>query len=343
MNITKILLKIAEASLSAIITIIIVTYFFSIPLGFILMFLNNETASLIATKVKVLIIFFAIDFWSPLKINLGVLFSVLLLIYLLCLILSWRNELPFHKAILNLKLVFKNWLASMPLISSALLLTIIFLQNLQEKHGVPTGAIQFQNPYEALFSLAYSPIIEEIGFRISFIGLISMLYCLNSAKNFAFKPLILKISVLSFLYPDKAKQTIGLENIKENGWIKGIKLGEWLTVFLTSIGFGLAHYLAGSGWEVGKITSAFLAGLIFSLVYLRYGFHASILLHWFFNYYGYIYELAVEKNFLISIVLILINNLTVILGVLTIGFFVMEFINKSLQFIASSKIKESNF
>lgn len=339
MNITKIIFKIAEIGLSAAITIIVATYFFSIPLGFILMFLSKEAAALTASKVKVLIIFFAIDFWSPLRVNLGVLFTVLLSIYLLCLIASWRLELPFHKAILNPKLFFKNWLTSMPLISSSLLITLIFLQNLQESHGIPTGSIQFQNPYEALFSLAYSPIIEEIGFRISFIGLISMLYCLNSAKNFTpSKTLILKILGLAFLHPDKAKQTIKLENIKEKGWIKGIKPGEWLTIILTSTVFGLAHYLAGSGWEIGKISSASLAGLVFSLVYLRYGFHAPILLHWFFNYYGYVYDLATEKQFLTLAASTLINNFTLILGVLTIGFLMINFIAKSLQFIASRKI-----
>ena len=337
LNGSKIILKIAEAALSSVITIIVATYFFSIPLGFILMFLTKETSSLIASKVKVLMIFFAIDFWFPLRINLGTIFIILLLIYLVCLIVSWKLEVPFHKAILNPKLFFKNWLASMPLISSALLIALIFLQNIQESHGIPTGSIQFQNPYEALFSLAYSPIIEEIGFRISFIGVISMLYCLNSIKHTS-KTLFLKILGLAFLFPDKTKQIIGINSIKEKGWIKGIKLGEWIIIILTSIIFGLAHYLAGSGWEIGKVSSASLAGLIFSLVYIRYGIHAPILLHWFFNYYSYVYDLAVEKQFLTLIFSTLISEFTLILGILTIGFFIIEFIVKSLQFISFRKI-----
>lgn len=334
LNIVKTFFKLAELSLSASITIIVATYFFSIPLGFILMFLNKENAVLIATKVKVLIIFFAIDFWSPLRVSLGFLFTLLLLIYLLCLIASWMLDTPFHKAILNPKLFSKNWLTLMPFASSSLLIAIIFIQSFQEAHGIPTGSIQFQNPYEALFSLAYSPIIEEVGFRISFIGLASIIFCLIKASK-ASKALTLKTLALAFFYPDKAKKTIGIENIEANGWFKGVKLGEWLLLILTSLGFGLAHYLASSGWEVGKITSASLAGLIFGLVYLRYGAHASILLHWFFNYYGYIYDLAVEKQFLNSIISMLINWFTFGLGILTIGFFIVIFITKSLQFIAS--------
>jgi len=337
LDVAKILFKIAKISLSSAITIIVATYFFSIPLGFILMFLSKEAAALTASKVKLLIIFLAIDFWSPVRVNLGILFIFLLLFYLLCLITSWALYPPFHKAILNIKSFFKNWLTSMPLISSALLLAIVFLQSLQESHGIPTGSIQFQNPYEALFSLTYSPVIEEIGFRTSFIGLTSMLYCLISIRNSPLKKskkLFLKLLGLSILYPDKAKKIAGLENIREKGWSKGVKLGEWLTIILTSILFGLAHYLAGSGWEIGKITSASLAGLVFSLVYLRYGFHASILIHWFFNYYSYVYNLAVEKQLLTSIVLMLIDNFTIVLGILTIGFFIMEFLAKAMRFIS---------
>jgi hypothetical protein len=336
LNAAKMLFKAAEISLSATIIVIVATYFFSIPLGFILMFLNKEAAALIVTKVKVLIIFFAIDFWSPLRVNLGFLFMLLLLTYLLCLIASWMIDTPFHKAILNIKLFPKNWLTLMPLASSALLIAIIFIQSFQEAHGVPTGSIQFQNPYEALFSLAYSPIIEELGFRISFIGLASIIYCLIKTPKTS-KMLILKIIALAFLHPEKAKKNIRINNIEANGWLKGIKLGEWLMLILTSLSFGLAHYFAGSGWEIGKVTSASLAGLIFGLVYLRYGVHASILFHWFFNYYGYIYDLAVEKQLLNSAISIIINNTTFGLGVLTIGFFTVNFIAKSLQFIAFKK------
>ena len=43
---------------------------------------------------------------------------------------------------------------------------------------------------------------------------------------------------------------------------------------------------------MGKITTAFLAGLVFGIMYVSYGAYASILLHWFFNYYFTIIDLA---------------------------------------------------
>jgi hypothetical protein len=60
---------------------------------------------------------------------------------------------------------------------------------------------------------------------------------------------------------------------------------EYATILVSSLIFGLAHFLLGAGWEVGKISTAFLAGIVFAFAYVEYGFHISILLHWFFNCY----------------------------------------------------------
>jgi hypothetical protein len=72
----------------------------------------------------------------------------------------------------------------------------------------------------------------------------------------------------------------------------------------------------GGGWEIGKATSATLAGLVMGVSYIVYGAQASIIIHWFFNAY-------LETYFLFSdiypIVTPLANSvviLTVILGIL---------------------------
>jgi hypothetical protein len=49
--------------------------------------------------------------------------------------------------------------------------------------------------------------------------------------------------------------------------------------------FGFAHILYGGGWEIGKVSTACLAGFVFAIMYVSYGAYADILLHWFFNYY----------------------------------------------------------
>ena len=56
--------------------------------------------------------------------------------------------------------------------------------------------------------------------------------------------------------------------------------------------FGFAHILYGGGWEIGKVSTACLAGLVFAIMYVSYGAYADILLHWFFNYYFTVLDMA---------------------------------------------------
>ncbi len=182
----------------------------------------------------------------------------------------------------------------MPLISSTLLLSIVAIQSLQEIYGVETGSINFQNNFEGLFLLAYSPLLEEFSYRITPIGfilLILILLKLGKERNFV----SFKIFALSFLYPEKAKETVNMNTIKNKGFKKGISSSEWLVLLFSSIFFGINHYLPGGSWGIGKITSAALAGFVFGLTYLYYGIHAPILLHWSFNYYMFSYELFAEN------------------------------------------------
>jgi hypothetical protein len=69
-----------------------------------------------------------------------------------------------------------------------------------------------------------------------------------------------------------------------------------LLLVISSVAFGAAHYLAGGGWDIGKISTAALAGFAMGLVYLRYGAYAPILLHWFFDYYFGAFDLASQLN-----------------------------------------------
>ncbi|HID17116.1 TPA: CPBP family intramembrane metalloprotease [Candidatus Bathyarchaeota archaeon] len=319
------MLKLVETVISVPITVVVVTYFLSIPLGIALIFSSGEGLLVIAKEAQIFIILFAAEFKLPIRVNVGALFVAMMAVYSLCLFISWRTGAGFHKAVKKVLEggAFKNWLASMPLFSSALLVAILLLQGLQESHGVPTGSIHFQNPYEALISLSYSPIIEEVGFRLSPLGLISAVYCALELKEIkATRGSTLTTLSLAFISPDKAKRSIGTMSIEENGWLKGIRVGEWVGLISSSLFFGLAHYLAKSGWEIGKITSASLAGFILGLVYFRYGIHASFLLHWFFNYYGHVYELA-AKNYaqIFSKILLMIDWLTASLGIFAIILF----------------------
>jgi membrane protease YdiL (CAAX protease family) len=92
--------------------------------------------------------------------------------------------------------------------------------------------------------------------------------------------------------PELAKAKMGYRNVRADGFPRGISPVEWVLILLTSLVFGLAHFLAGSGWEAGKVSTAFLAGFVFAIMYVAYGAYASILLHWFFNYYFDVLSIA---------------------------------------------------
>ena len=226
----------------------------------------------------------------------------MMVVYTVCLAASWYLSPSLQQTIKDMVAIsplriFRNWILSMPLISGMLLLSIILLQSFQEAQGVSTGSITFASNFEALAELAFSPLLEEIGFRITPIGFFLALESViiwRMRKRAGFPISLPKLMTLSFLTPERSRKFAGLKTIEKNGLFRGIGLPGWIVLLVTSLAFGAAHFLSGSGWEIGKISSAFVAGLALSLVYWRYGAHSAVLLHWFFNYYSYVYQLASE-------------------------------------------------
>lgn len=80
------------------------------------------------------------------------------------------------------------------------------------------------------------------------------------------------------------------------GWWRGLGRVEWAFLLLSALWFGLAHWASGSGWEVGKVTTAFLFGVWAGVLYLVYGLWASILLHWSFNYHSTVLVIGSELS-----------------------------------------------
>jgi hypothetical protein len=97
---------------------------------------------------------------------------------------------------------------------------------------------------------------------------------------------------MAMLSPERAKSELGCRTVSEHGFLHGIGPLEWILILATSVAFGLAHYLSGGGWEAGKVSTAFLAGFVFALMFVAYGAYATILLHWFFDYYFTVVNMA---------------------------------------------------
>lgn len=278
----------------------IFVYFLSLPIGLNLLLLTNEGLEVSDSAIdKIPVYFFVfLSFNIPVNISVGTFFIILIIFYSICFAIAWTLRVSLHSIMLEgfskpMKNALNNFLLTMPMISSTLMVIIIAIQSLQESYGIETGSISFSNPFEGLFQLTYSPILEEVAYRISPLGFILLIIILIRFSRKGYLP-SLTTCVLCFLYPDKAKKDANMDTMHDSGLLRGISLPEWTTLLLTCSIFGLNHYLPGGGWGLGKISSAFLAGFVFGLAYLYYGIHAPILLHWSFNYYMHAYDLFSE-------------------------------------------------
>lgn len=279
------------------------SYIFSMCLGVIIIFFSPEGLNLAAKFFEG--IFFYIVFNIPITVltpvNIGLLFLALWGVFCICWLISWTGPEESFPKVISKSLsspftrMFKNFLFTIPVASAMLFLAEIFLTSLQEAHGVPSGNINIPNPYELFFSASYASVSEEIGFRMIPIGLVAALWvlgkCWRSACNISVKSK-LKLLGYTILYPEGGKAKTGLKRVNVNGLVSGISKPEWAIVLISAFIFGAAHIFAGSGWLIGKLTTTFIAGVFLGVIYLTYGITASILVHWFFNYYLTSFSLA---------------------------------------------------
>ncbi|MDH5461046.1 MAG: CPBP family glutamic-type intramembrane protease [Candidatus Bathyarchaeota archaeon] len=279
--------------LAILVVFMVCSYFLTMPLGLVLFYSTPNGTAISAQSYYLPIEFFMfLGFYFPL--NAGVAFMLLWILFIVCFIAAWKLRKSFVQAIKNgvsqsVAKLFDNNLFMMPIISSTLLVAFIMINFFQEDvAGIPTGEIPIDpNLFLTFFRVAYAPFVEELSFRVSSIGFLLILYLFVVGREQLAKlstGQILKLIIIIPLYPDKAKRWLGVKTVRDHG-IRAISAFEWIMIIITSVVFGIFHYLYGGGWGPGKITTATLDGLVFGLTYLMYGAQAPILLHWFFNYY----------------------------------------------------------
>ena len=270
--------------------------------GFVFFTSEGVALSMQSGAFPVLLFLFLIVFYTP-PLPIGTVFGFIWIVYVVCFVAAWKWRESFHSVVSKsfsrpFRSLFGNFLFIMPLISSMVLTAAWAIISSQEFVGVPTGQAIFppEMPQQEVFlNLAYAPVIEELGFRLIPIGLFIMFYVFLYGKKSTsggFKPF-----VASILYPEGAKRMVGLRNVSEHGFWRGISGGEWAMVLVTSVVFAFAHIISGIGWEPGKVTSVFVQGFFFAVTYLVYGFEAPILLHWFFNYYLFFFDPDILSKF----------------------------------------------
>jgi hypothetical protein len=283
----------------------VISYVISLILGPVLFYSTSDGLAVAARHLHQLPIdvFALLEIPIPLGISFGALFLGMWILFVLCFVAAGLSGDRFLASIYDfvykpIKLAKTNFLYIMPLVGSGLLYATILISQLQEAHGVQTGSLNFPpktSPYVILLNLAFAPLNEEFAFRITSIGIPLALYLIyryaSTPKLPNFKSAI-GLFFLTMFSPEMAKAKMGYRTVAADGLFRGVSPLEWILILITSFVFGAAHLLLGGGWEIGKVSTAFLAGFVFAIMYVSYGAYADILLHWFFNYYFTVLDMA---------------------------------------------------
>ena len=162
---------------------------------------------------------------------------------------------------------------------SILILISLLINFIQEGLGIVTVPPLGDNDLIQFFYVSLAPIIEEFGFRLILIGIpLFALYSSNPSPKYFLRCLWRPANLNIF---DSRKAII-------------------LIVFV-GILFGFAHIAFGDSWSEGKFAQATAGGIILGWVYLRYGFVASLLIHWATNYFVFSYANFIAQINLISV------------------------------------------
>lgn len=283
----------------------VASYIISLALGPILFFSTSDGLSVAAKQIHQIPIdvFMVVTIPIPLGTSMGVLFAGIWAAFVVCSIFAWLGRGGFPRSVSNIftksiSIAKTNFLLIMPLVATGLVYAIDLIQRFQETQGVQTGSLNFPpatSQYLILLNLAFAPLREEFAFRLTSIGIplgVFLVIHYRSDQKLSGPVDRVKLLLLAILSPERAKLKMGYRNVTTNGLLHGISPLEWGLIIITSVAFGSAHYLLGGGWELGKITTAALAGFVFGIVYVAYGAYAPILMHWFFNYYFTVLELG---------------------------------------------------
>jgi len=220
-----------------------------------------------------------LPFFNLTNIDYLMTFFTMSSIYLaLLLLIIVKEKDSLNRAIrekIALEEALSNRIIIIPLTYSILTIISFIIERIQDQVGIETGVLSSRDPVTELLSLSISPITEEIGFRASIIGLTTFIILSKKSSS--------KNVIKSFLYPEQA--ILSNENKNKNNHIKLL----YTIALFSGLYFGISHIMYGGEWQLGKITTASLAGITLGIIYIKFGLFSAILIHWLFNYYTTIY------------------------------------------------------
>jgi len=222
---------------------------------------------------------------AQIDVSIGDVFVILWTFYVVIFVIAMFG--PKHGFLKSLSSIISfgkydaksNYLFGVTTWFSILILISALINFIQEGFGIVTIPPLANNDLIQFFYVSLAPLVEEFGFRLILIGI--PLFAIYSHKS----------SIKYFIKCLWNPGTLGIHDSK-----KAI----FLIVFVGFV-FGFAHIALGESWSEGKFAQAAASGIILGWVYLRYGFVASLLIHWATNYFVFSYANFISHLNFISI------------------------------------------
>ena len=284
----------------------------SFPIG-IYVFFESEIGDDINFEYPLtnLALFKDADFYqSPTDVSVGDVFAVLWVFYLVIFVIALLG--PRNGFLKTMSLIISlgkyddrsNYMIGVTKWLSILVLASMLINFVQERFEIDIVPPMAENDLIQFFYVSLAPVMEEFGFRLLLLGIPLFIFY---SSRFSLKYFLRCLWTPDILDIHNGKKAI------------------FLIVFVGVL-FGFAHIAFGESWSEGKFAQASVSGIILGWVYLRYGFAASLLIHWATNYFIFTYAAFLSQLNLISIedafshsLMSSLEILLLISGVLSVG------------------------
>lgn len=199
----------------------------------------------------------------PFAVSIGVTFLLATAVYIVMFAYTiWAGVNPLRAMVQSLKKGFASFFSSPFLVSVIAIGFLVFTATVVD--SVVSGTAPPSDPLAELWGLAYAPMVEEFGFRMIMIGLVVALVSLDRG----FRGFLKSLWRPSAAYEGNP----------------GVKYAVAGLAVISSVTFGYTHVAAG--WTPGKFFEATYGGFVLAFLYVKYGFHMSVLAHWGIDYFG---------------------------------------------------------
>jgi hypothetical protein len=195
-----------------------------------------------------------------------------------CLFLGiavWQRQRPVSA----IRSSFRQGVSS--LMSSPFLVVIIgtgflsfsayLIDNIVASTGTGIGG-PIGDPLNIFVGFTTAPLVEEFGFRMLLIGVVALILSIGRPWRDA----------LGALWrPSRALEGFAVGT--------GGTIILWAATAFSAVTFGACHVFCGTTWDIGKFPEAAFGGLVLGVLYVKYGFHVAVLVHWGIDYFGSAY------------------------------------------------------